>query len=221
MKAAPGQEPGFTILFSARWPERPATEKAAGAAHLPLPKSAGAKFSGPGEVMVEGTIHGFPFRAALEADGAGSRRLKVNKALHDAARAEAGAEVMVEITRVGEEPEVRMPMELRQALEATPRAKATWTATTPLARRDWILWICSGKLAETRLIRIEKGCCMLASGKRRVCCFPGLYWMTKDHGLKPGETWLPLSVAKKQRVTESSKKARAVKTSRSDGRAAA
>ena len=34
-----------------------------------------------------------------------------------------------------------------------------------MARRDWIQWVTSGKRAETRTIRIEKTCDMLASGK--------------------------------------------------------
>ncbi len=115
----------------------------------------------------------------------------MNKALQNAAGAGAGDTVTVEITRVGEEPEVRPPMELRKALTAAPRAQTMWAAITPLARRDWILWITSGKLPDTRLVRIEKACEMLSSGKRRVCCFGGLNWLTKDYADSEG-TWLPL-----------------------------
>ncbi|MND03816.1 hypothetical protein D3C83_238160 [compost metagenome] len=60
-----------------------------------------------------------------------------------------------------------------------------------MARRDWILWISSGKLPETRQIRIEKACSMLGAGKKRVCCFGGLGWLRKDHA-HAGENWLPL-----------------------------
>src|SRR5271156_2543403 len=100
--------------------------------------------------MVEATINAFPFRAALQADGKGSHCLKVDKAMHDAAGADAGDTVTVEITRVGEEPELRVPMDLRKALAAAPRAQALWTRNTPMARRDWILWISSAKQPETR-----------------------------------------------------------------------
>jgi hypothetical protein len=140
--------------------------------------------------MVEGTINGFPFRAALEPDGKGSHRLRVNKAMQDAAGAEAGDAVTVEITRTGEEPEIRVPMDLRKALAAASLAQALWADITPNARRDWILWISSAKQLETRKSRIEKACSMLASGKRRVCCFGGLNWLSKDHASV--ETWLPL-----------------------------
>ena len=54
-------------------------------------------------------INGFPFRAALEPNGKGSHWLRVNKPLHDAAGADAGDTVTVEITRAGEEPERVVP----------------------------------------------------------------------------------------------------------------
>ena len=145
--------------------------------------------------MVEGTINGFPFRAALEPDGKGSHWLKVTKAMHEAAGAGAGDTVTVELTRAGEEPETRVPMDLRKALASAPLAQALWAAITPMARRDWILWISSAKQPETRRSRIEKACDMLSTGKRRVCCFGGLNWLRKDHP-KAGGTWLPLPDSK-------------------------
>jgi len=131
--------------------------------------------------MVEATINGFPFRAALEPNGKGSHCLKVDKALHRAAGAGALDTVWVEITRTGEEAETRVPLDLRKALTAAPEAQAMWADVTPISRRDWILWISSAKQEKTRGIRIEKACDMLASGKRHVCCFGGLNWLTRDH----------------------------------------
>ena len=104
--------------------------------------------------MVEGTINAIPFRAALEPDGRGSHELRVNQVMHDAAGADAGDTVTVEITRVGEEPEIRVPMDLRQALAAAPRAQAAWADITPMARRDWVFSISTAKQAETRQRRI-------------------------------------------------------------------
>ena len=160
---------------------------------LELPKSASAKFL-PREVTpVEGTISGFPFRADLEPDGEGGHRLKFSAATRVAIGVNVGV-AAVEITRVGEEPEIRVPADLRAALAAAPTARASWAAITPMARRDWILWVSSAKQLDTRARRIEKACDMLAHGKRRVCCFGGLTWLTKDH---PGaETWRPLPSAK-------------------------
>ncbi len=71
----------------------------------------------------------------------------------------------------GEEPEPRVPSDLRKDLAATPMAKAQWSDLTPIARRDFISWIGSAKQPETRRRRIEKACSMLAAGKRRPCCY--------------------------------------------------
>lgn len=181
----------ITIRFRAELFRPKETEKIGSGALLTLPRNASAKLPSQSMMMVEGTINSFPFRAALEAIGKGGHWLKVNEALRDAAGADTGDTVAVEITRVGEEPEARMPMELSKALRVAPRAQASWADITPTARQNWILWITTAKQPETRTGRIEKACDMLASGKRRVCCFPGLAWLTRDH-VKSSETWLPL-----------------------------
>ena len=180
-----------TIRFEAKITRPDATEQVEARGQITLPESASAKLPSQATTMVEGVISGFPFRAALESDGDGGHRLLISKAIHDAAGADASRAVTVEIMRVGDEPETRVPADVRNALNAAPPAQEPWEDTTPLARRDWILWITTAKKPETRARRIEKGCDMLASGKRRVCCFPGLKWLTKEH-VTPDETWLPL-----------------------------
>jgi bacteriocin resistance YdeI/OmpD-like protein/uncharacterized protein DUF1905 len=184
------QKTKSTIRFNARLLRPEATAKVGSFTLLTLPRNAGAKLPSRGTTMVEGTINGFPFRAALEPNGKGSHSLRVNKAMHDAAGADAGGTVTVEITRAGEEPETRVPMDLRKALAAASRAQALWADITPMARRDWILWISTARQPETRSRRIEKACDMLASGKRRVCCFPGINWLMKGH--ESAGIWLPL-----------------------------
>ena len=195
MKIAKVKEAKSTIRFSAKLLRPKAAEKIGSWTLLTLPKNASAKLPSRGMTMVEGTINGFPFRAALEPQGKASHWLRVNKALHDAAGADAVDTVTVEITRAGEEPEIRVPMDLRKALAAAPQAQALWADITPIARRDWILWISSAKQPETRRRRIEKACAMLASGKRRVCCFGGIKWLMKNHATSGG-IWLQLPPSK-------------------------
>src|SRR3977135_3241455 len=179
------------IRFRAKLFRPAATAKAGSWTFLTLPKNSSAKLPSRGMTMVEGTINGFPFRAALEPNGKGSHWLRVNKTMRDAAGADAVDTVTVEITRAGEEPEIRMPMDLRKALAAAPLAQAGWEDITPMARRDWIFSITSAKQSETRKRRIEKACDMLASGKRRLCCFPGIKWLMKKNAQSCG-MWLQL-----------------------------
>jgi len=70
-----------------------------------------------------------------------------------------------------ERAEPKVPADLRKALAASSSSGKLWNDLTPLARRDFILWVDSAKQAETRTRRIERIGSMLASGKRRPCCF--------------------------------------------------
>ena len=194
MKLRKLQQTKSTIRFSAKLLRPEANEKS-GSRTLTLPKNASAKLPSREVTMVEGTINAFPFRAALEPDGKGSHWLRVNKTMRDGAGADDLHTVTVEIVRAGEEPEIRVPMDLRKALAAAPLAQAGWEDITPLARRDWIFSISSAKQPETRRRRIEKACDMLASGKRRLCCFAGIKWLMKENEKSCG-MWLPLPNSK-------------------------
>ncbi|MGH7130648.1 MAG: YdeI/OmpD-associated family protein [Phycisphaerales bacterium] len=171
------------IRFSAKLlrPEDAATHNKSGTdgwTFLTLPKQASAKLSSRSQVTVDGTLNGAVFRATLEPDGQGGHWLKVERELRERAGAEPGSSVTLEIAPVAEEPEPEVPADLRKALAAAPNgAREVWADITPVARRDWIQWITSGKKAETRAIRIDKACDMLAKGKRRACCFDrsGMY----------------------------------------------
>jgi hypothetical protein len=145
---------------------------------LNLPREASAKLPSRGQTTVEGTLNGSAFRATLEPDGQGGHWLKVDRRLREAAGAEAGDVVTLEIAPVAEEPEPKVPADLRKALAAaSPKAREAWSDITPAARRDFIHWITSPKRPETRVKRIETACDMLAKGKRRPCCFDrsGMY----------------------------------------------
>ncbi len=120
---------------------------------------------------MEGSINGHSFQATLEPDGQLSHWLRVSKELREAAGAEIGDDVTLEIMPVAEEPEPDIPSDFLAALKAHPDARSNWDSTTTIARLDWIHWITSAKQAKTRAKRIGDACDMLSSGKRRVCCF--------------------------------------------------
>src|SRR5579859_3226228 len=73
--------------------------------------------------------------------------------------------------QVTEDSGPKLPTDLSQALTTTPTAQASWEDITTIARMDWISWIDSAKQPETRKRRVKNACEMLASGKRRPCCF--------------------------------------------------
>ena len=136
-----------------------------------LPERASAKLPRRGRTTVEGSINGHGFRATLEPDGRLSHWLRVNEALLESAGVNIGDIVTFEIMAVAQEPEPEIPSDLQEALAAAPEARAVWDDTTTIARLDWIHWITSAKQSKTRAKRVIDACDMLASGKRRVCCF--------------------------------------------------
>lgn len=160
-----------TIRFKATLFRSDATEKTGSDVLLTLPKSASEKLPSRGMTMVKGTINGFHFQAALEPDGKGSHWFKVNKTIREAARADVGDTLTLEIEPTKEWPEPKVPADLKNALAADPQAHTLWMDITPMARWDWIRWVSSAKQLETRSRRIENACAMLKAGKRRPCCF--------------------------------------------------
>ncbi|HET6587833.1 MAG TPA: YdeI/OmpD-associated family protein [Oleiagrimonas sp.] len=169
-------KPAAKIRFKAKL-LRPASPKRASWTFLVLPATASAKLPRRGMTTVGGTLDGHPFRATLEPDGRSSHWLKVSRALREAAGVAVGDSVALEIAPLAEEPEPRVPGDFCKALTAAADARAQWTDIMPVARQDWIHWIMSAKTAATRERRIANACAMLASGKRRVCCFDrsGIY----------------------------------------------
>ncbi len=159
------------IRFKAKLFQPEATTKVGSWSFLTLPKDASAKLPSRGMTTVEGTINGFAFRATLEPDGQKGHWLKVNRKMSEGAKAGAGDVVTLEIAPMAEEPEPKVPTDLRKAFAAAPKARALWSDITPMARRDWIHWITSAKQLETRTRRIKNACSMLVAGKRRPCCF--------------------------------------------------
>lgn len=140
-------------------------------AFVVLPKDASTKLPRRGRTTVVGTLNGHDFQATLEPDGKLSHWLRVNQALLKTTETTFGDIVEFDIMSAEEEPDPEIPSDLLEALAAAPEARAVWDDTTTIARLDWIHWITSAKQPKTRAKRIGDACDMLASGKRRVCCF--------------------------------------------------
>lgn len=78
----------------------------------------------------------------------------------------------------------KIPADLRKALLADNAALEAWNSLTPLARNEWICWVESAKLIETRDRRVERTHTELAEGKRRPCCWIGCIHRT-DKAISP------------------------------------
>jgi uncharacterized protein YdeI (YjbR/CyaY-like superfamily) len=62
---------------------------------------------------------------------------------------------------------------IRERLLVSDKAIFAWHDITPLARNEWLCWVTSAKLAETKSRRLDRMIHDLELGKRRPCCFAG------------------------------------------------
>lgn len=161
----------LSITFAAtlRRPAKPGKDTSW--AFLVLPKTASEKLPRRGRTSVVGVLNGVPFQATLDPDGQLGHWLRVSDELREAAHSSAGETVTVQISPADPAPEPRLPDDLRKVLATSSVAMATWQDTSTIARVDWIHWLDSAKQATTRQRRVANAGDMLASGKKRVCCF--------------------------------------------------
>ena len=73
-----------------------------------------------------------------------------------------------------------IPKDLQLSLDTRPEAYEAWKNCTPLAQNEWICWIETAKLIETRQHRIDRTINELIEGKRRPCCWPGCAHRERD-----------------------------------------
>lgn len=67
----------------------------------------------------------------------------------------------------------KVPADLRKALVSDTKVFEVWESLTPLARNEWICWVTSVKMPETRKKHVERAQEELRDGHRRPCCWYG------------------------------------------------
>lgn len=135
-----------------------------------IPESIDALLPSRGIVEVTGTIDEKPFNVVLEPDGMGCHFILLNQKLYEAIHGDVGKTVHVELVPIKIQSEVRVPDDLMEALVKSA-CDILWNSLTVQARWEWVRWIRSTAVIETRNKRIDTAISMLRSGKKRPCCF--------------------------------------------------
>ena len=91
-----------------------------------LPADASALLPSRGQVAVTGLINGQPFDTVLEPDGMRGHWLEVGDSVGDT--------LTIELTPTKAWPEVTVPQDLQDALDAEPELTEYWADLTPMAR---------------------------------------------------------------------------------------
>lgn len=142
-----------------------------------LPAEASLKLPSRGITMVEGTFNGIDFKTLLEPDGKYGQGLRPshwfrpNSKLLNDAKAKVGDTVTIEIEPTKEWIEPEVPMDMKNILNTSQKAKEIWDSISPLGRWDWVRWVRAVKTPETRKKHLEVMMSKLNKGIRRPCCF--------------------------------------------------
>jgi hypothetical protein len=139
---------------------------------LRLPSAASKQLPSRGQVMVRGTINGARFEKVLEPDGDWGHWCKVDASLQTELGVREGDTVTLHVEASKNWPEPHIPADFSHALTSAPDSvQDLWKQITPMARWEWIRWVNTTSVSETRGRRIEVSMSKLSAGKRRPCCF--------------------------------------------------
>jgi uncharacterized protein DUF1905/bacteriocin resistance YdeI/OmpD-like protein len=119
-------------------------------------------FGKAGHVRVKGTIDGFPFdNTSLMPMKTGEHCMPIKSVIRKSIRKAAGD--AIEIILEEDHAELKVPVELKEAFEASPEAEKMFNAYSPSHKRNYTNYISDSKKKETRerravtcVLRIEK-----------------------------------------------------------------
>jgi Bacteriocin-protection, YdeI or OmpD-Associated/Domain of unknown function (DUF1905) len=107
-------------------------------------------------IPVVATVGGKSTRTTIVPAGGGKYRMQVNTAQRRAARADWGDTVSVELRIDQASRVVPVPADLRAALARHPKARKGFDEMPPGHRRQFLMWVASGKRPETRRKHLER-----------------------------------------------------------------
>lgn len=137
-----------------------------------LPEQASKQLPSRGQVAVVMVLNGHEQHMVLEPDGYWGHWVRLSDELQKTLGLKVGDVVAAEMTVTKNWPEPDVPADFAKALKEAPeKVKDKWKDITPMARWEWIRWVNSTSVLDTRAIRIEKSISKLNGKHRRPCCF--------------------------------------------------
>jgi hypothetical protein len=115
---------------------------------------------------VVATVNGYSWRTTVTRMG-GEFLVGLNRAVREAAGAQAGDRVTIALELDTEAREVEVPEALAGGLEGDPAARAAFEALAFTHRKEYARWIAEAKREETRERRVAQALEMLRQGKTR------------------------------------------------------
>jgi hypothetical protein len=134
---------------------------------LQIPFNVEQVFGSKARVAVKGTINGFAFRTSIFPNGDGTHHMMINKQMMAGAGARAGDAVAMTLERDTAPRIVKVPADLKKALNGQRAAKTFFEKLAPSHKKAYVDWITGAKKAETRARRVAGTIERLRLGKKQ------------------------------------------------------
>jgi hypothetical protein len=144
--------------------ERP--EKKGNLAFISVPFDVEREYGTKGQVKVNVTFDGHPYRGVIANMGTGSHIIGVRKDIREAIGKGPGDIVVVTIEKDDKERVVDVPAELNSLLSKNAKAKLIYDSLSFTNRKEYAVWISSAKKEETKTKRLKAILPKLLSGKK-------------------------------------------------------
>jgi hypothetical protein len=136
------------------------------AAYVRVPLDVERVYGTKGQVKVQVTFDGHPYRGSLANMGQGCHVIGVTKDIRGAIGKTIGDKVSVTIRRDLAERIVEVPPMLLKLLNINPAAKAFFEGLSYTNRKEYAVWISSAKKPETTERRLSETIKKLIAGKK-------------------------------------------------------
>jgi hypothetical protein len=123
------------------------------------------KTFGKKRVKIKATIEGVPYRGTLVRMGSPNHMLLVLKEIREKIGKSFGDEVVVELEEDLEPRQVDVPSDLKQALQANPKAQSIFNRLSYTHQREYVRWVTEAKRDQTRMDRVQRTIELLTQGK--------------------------------------------------------
>lgn len=140
-------------------------EAGRGGACVSIPFDVAKAFGTRGQVRVEATFDGAPYRGSLAPMG-GRHVLGIRKAIQTSIGKGPGDTVRVQVRLDTAPREVEVPPDLAAALRKHPGARAFFDGLAYTHRKEYVAWITGAKRPETRARRVQATLDRLERGEK-------------------------------------------------------
>ena len=134
-----------------------------GGAYVLFPYDVEKEFGAKGQIPVQATINGIPYRVALVKYGHPQHMLPVSKAIREQTATAPGDTISIELWRDDQPRVLEVPKELEQAMKRAG-VLAVFEKLSYTHRKEYCRWITDAKKEETRTNRLTKAVQMLKDG---------------------------------------------------------